>query len=69
MVNTEKALRPGKLKIGFPQILIRIAPALRVEKQPMTIAAARELTRKLEEAIATLRQPYGEPAHAWIDEE
>jgi len=67
MVNTEKALRPVRVKIGLPQILIRVAPALQVEKQRVTLAAARDLTRRLEEAIATLREPYGAPAHAWLD--
>ena len=66
-INTEKALRPYKVKIGLPQITIRVAPALRVEKQKPTVAVARDLTRLLEDAIADLRQPYGQPAHAWMD--
>jgi 1-acyl-sn-glycerol-3-phosphate acyltransferase len=66
-INTEKALRPNRVKIGFPQILIKVAPALRVEKQKATVAIARDLTRLLEDAIADLRQPFGEPAHVWID--
>jgi 1-acyl-sn-glycerol-3-phosphate acyltransferase len=66
-VNTEKALRPRKFKVGFPQIFIRVAPALRVEKQKATVAVARDLTRLLEDAIADLRQPYAQPAHAWIE--
>ena len=66
-INTEKALRPYKVKVGLPQITIRVAPALRVEKQKPTVAVARDLTRLLEDAIADLRQPYGQPAHAWMD--
>jgi 1-acyl-sn-glycerol-3-phosphate acyltransferase len=66
-VNTEKALRPRKVKVGLPQIFIRVAPALRVEKQKATVAVARDLTRLLEDAIADLREPYGQPAHAWIE--
>jgi 1-acyl-sn-glycerol-3-phosphate acyltransferase len=66
-INTEKALRPRKFKMGLPQITIRVAPALRVEKQKATVAVARDLTRLLEDAIADLRQPFGEPAHAWIE--
>jgi hypothetical protein len=38
-----------------------------VEKQKPTVAVARDLTRLLEDAIADLRQPYGQPAHAWMD--
>jgi hypothetical protein len=30
-------------------------------------AAARELTRRLEDAIADLRRPYGDPLHVWIE--
>jgi 1-acyl-sn-glycerol-3-phosphate acyltransferase len=67
MVNTEKALRPHKVKVGFPKITIRVAPGLRVEKQKATVAVARDLTRLLEDAIADLRQPFGQPAHAWIE--
>jgi len=66
-INTEKALRPRKFKMGLPQITIRVAPALRVEKQKATVAVARDLTRLLEDAIADLREPYGQPAHAWIE--
>jgi 1-acyl-sn-glycerol-3-phosphate acyltransferase len=67
MVNTEKALRPRKVKVGLPQITIRVAPALRVEKQKATVAVARDLTRLVEDAIADLRRPFGQPAHAWIE--
>ena len=67
MVNTEKALRPRKVKIGFPRIRILVAPPLRVEKQRATVAVARDLTRMLEDAIADLRTPFGQPSHAWID--
>lgn len=67
LVNTEKALRPRKVKIGFPQVRICVAPAISVERQKPTVAVARELTRVLEEAIVDLGRPYGEPAHAWID--
>jgi 1-acyl-sn-glycerol-3-phosphate acyltransferase len=67
MVNTEKALRPRKTRIGFPQIRILVAPPLRVDKQRATVAVARDLTRLLEDAIADLRTPFGQPAHAWID--
>jgi 1-acyl-sn-glycerol-3-phosphate acyltransferase len=66
MVNTEKALRPRKVKIGFPQIRILVAPPLRVERQRATVAVARDLTRLLEDAIADLRAPFGQPAHAWV---
>jgi 1-acyl-sn-glycerol-3-phosphate acyltransferase len=67
MVNTERALRPRKIKIGFPRIRVLVAPPLRVEKQRATVAVARDLTRLLEDAIADLRTPFGHPAHAWIE--
>jgi 1-acyl-sn-glycerol-3-phosphate acyltransferase len=67
MIHTEKALRPRRVKVGFPRILIRVAPALRVEKQRPTVAVARDLTRLVEDAIADLRHPFGQPAHSWIE--
>ncbi len=67
LVNTEKALRPAKPKIGFPKIRILVGCPLEVDRQRPTVASARELTRQLEETIADLRRPFGPPAHAWLD--
>ena len=44
-----------------------VAGPILVEPQRPTLAAAKELTDRLERTILELRRPYGEPAHAWID--
>ena len=67
LVGTEKALRPHRLKVGRPHIRVLVARPLEVARQRPTIAAAKALTGRLEDAIAELRAPYGPPAHAWID--
>ena len=67
LVNTEKVLRPVKPKLGLPKVRIVVGKPLVVTPQRPTIAAARELTRRLEEAIAELGRPYGPPAHVWLD--
>jgi 1-acyl-sn-glycerol-3-phosphate acyltransferase len=67
LVGTEQALRPRRPKVGFPRIRVLVARPLEVAKQRPTLIAARELTRRVEEAIADLRRPYGPPQHAWID--
>ena len=66
LVGTERALRPHRLRIGLPRITILVGEPLRVEPQRPTSPAARELTAAVEDAIAELRRPYGEPAHVWI---
>ena len=67
LVGTERAWRPRKPKFGLPKIRILVARPLEGAPQRPTLVAARELTRRIEEAIAELRRPYGEPRHAWID--
>lgn len=67
LVGTERAWRPRRPKFGLPRIRILVARPLEVAPQRPTLVAARELTRRIEEAIADLRRPYGEPRHAWID--
>lgn len=67
LVNTEKALRPSKPKIGFPKIKILVGEPRRLEPQRPTVASARALTRELEEAIEELRRPFGPPDHVWLD--
>jgi 1-acyl-sn-glycerol-3-phosphate acyltransferase len=67
LVGTEAIVRPGRLRVGLPKIRVLIGAAIGVEQQKPTITASKALTRRLEDAIAELRRPYGEPARAWID--
>jgi 1-acyl-sn-glycerol-3-phosphate acyltransferase len=67
LVGTEKALRPHRFKIGRPRIRVLVARRLDVAKQRPTIAAAKELTARIEEAVTDLQAPFGPPAHVWID--
>ncbi len=68
MVGTERALRPGRFKLGRPRVKVLVGEAIEVARGRPTIVAAKALTRRIEEAIAELRAPYGPPAHAWYDE-
>jgi 1-acyl-sn-glycerol-3-phosphate acyltransferase len=65
LVGTERALRPGKFKIGFPRVLVLVGEPIVVEKSKPNLAAAKALTDRIEAAIEELREPYGPPAHAW----
>jgi 1-acyl-sn-glycerol-3-phosphate acyltransferase len=67
LVNTEKALRPSKPRVGLPKITILVGEPRTFEPQRPTVASARALTRELEEAIENLRRPYGPPDHVWLD--
>jgi 1-acyl-sn-glycerol-3-phosphate acyltransferase len=67
LVGTERALRPGKPKLGLPRVTVLVGDPIEVAQARPTLAAARVLTDRLEAAIAALREPYGEPAHAWRD--
>jgi 1-acyl-sn-glycerol-3-phosphate acyltransferase len=67
LVNTEKALRPSKPRIGFPQIRIMVGEPIEVEPQRPTVASAKQLTKVLEETIEELRRPFGPPDHVWLD--
>ena len=67
LVGTEQAVRPHRLRLGLPRIRILVGRPLEVATERPRLAAAREVTRRLEDAIADLRRPYGEPLHAWID--
>jgi hypothetical protein len=68
-VNTEKVLPPNRFKPRPARVRILIGEPIRVDPvesgQKLRDAATR-LTEELEQAIADLRRPYGEPAHAWI---
>ena len=68
LVGTEQAVRPHRLRVGLPRIRILVGRPYEVAKARPTVTAARELTRRMENAIADLRQPYGEPRHVWIDQ-
>jgi 1-acyl-sn-glycerol-3-phosphate acyltransferase len=68
LVGTEQALRPHRFKLGLPRIRVLVGRPFEVAGSRPTVAAARELTRRIEDAIADLRRPYGEPRHAWIDD-
>ena len=67
MVGTEKALRPGRFKLGLPRVRVIVGEPIEVEPAKPTPEAAGALTQRVEEAIGVLRAPYGEPAHAWFD--
>jgi hypothetical protein len=67
IVNSERAIRPRKLKIGFPRVLVLVGQPLEVDRSKPTVAVARDLTARLEAAVDELRAPYGPPEHAWID--
>jgi 1-acyl-sn-glycerol-3-phosphate acyltransferase len=67
LVNTEKAFRPSKPRMGFPKIRILVGEPRKVEPQRPTVASARALTRELEESIEQLRQPFGPPDHVWLN--
>jgi 1-acyl-sn-glycerol-3-phosphate acyltransferase len=69
LVGTEQLLRPRRFKVGLPRLRILVGRPIHVEPAPPTVVAARELTRRVEEAVAELRRPYGEPNHAWADED
>ena len=67
LINTEKALRPHRLRIGFPRVLVLAGEPIEVPRQEPTQEAVAALTARLEQAIEGLRAPFGPPAHAWID--
>jgi 1-acyl-sn-glycerol-3-phosphate acyltransferase len=67
LVGTERLVRPHRVKLGLPKLRILVGRPLDVAGQRPTLVAARRLTRHVEEAIAELRHPYGEPRHVWID--
>jgi 1-acyl-sn-glycerol-3-phosphate acyltransferase len=69
IVGSERALRPGKFKVGFPRVHVLVCEPIVVEPGRPTIAAAKELTGQLEAAIEEARLPFGPPAHAWYPEE
>ncbi len=69
IVGSERALRPGKFKLGLPRIRVLVGEPIQVEQRRPTVAAAKELTARIERAIEDAREPYGPPAHAWFPDE
>jgi hypothetical protein len=69
LVGGEKALRPGRFKLGLPKICVIVGEPIEVEATRPSIAAAKALTARLEAAIEAAREPYGPPAHAWFSDE
>jgi 1-acyl-sn-glycerol-3-phosphate acyltransferase len=62
LVNTERALRPRRPKVGLPRIHAHVAEPL----DPST-GTVEELTAEAERRVEELRRPYGPPAHVWFD--
>jgi 1-acyl-sn-glycerol-3-phosphate acyltransferase len=69
IVGSERALRPAKFKIGLPRIRIIVCEPIDVAQTRPTVAAAKELTARVEHVIEAARAPYGPPAHAWYPEQ
>jgi hypothetical protein len=69
LVGGEKALRPGRFKLGLPRIRVIVGEPIEVQATRPSIAAAKALTARLEAAIEDAREPYGPPAHAWYPDE
>lgn len=67
LVNTEKAFRPSKPRVGLPKIRILVGEPIEVARERPTVASARDLTRQLEGTIEELRTPFGPPDHVWLD--
>lgn len=67
LVHTEKVWPPKRVKIRLTRVRIVIGEPIRVERAAATREAVVRLTQQLEEVIAELRAPYGEPAHVWLD--
>ena len=62
LVNTERALRPRRPKLGLPKIHVHVAEPL-----DSTRGTVAELTKEAERRVEELRRPYGPPAHVWFD--
>ena len=69
IVGSERALRPGKFRIGLPRIRVLAGEPIEVVQAQPSVASAKALTARVEEAIEELRRPYGPPAHAWYADE
>ena len=68
LANTEKALRPHRVRLGFPRVVIVVGEPVEVRRQEPTREAVTELTARIQHAIEELRAPFGPPAHVWIED-
>lgn len=69
LVGSERALRPVRLRVGFPSVKVLVGEPIRVEAGPVTIAGAKCLTERVRSAVEELRAPYGPPAHVTFTRE
>jgi len=63
IVDSEKALRPVRVKVGFPSVRVLVGEPIAVERAPSTIAEAKALTARARDAVDALRAPSPPPAH------
>jgi 1-acyl-sn-glycerol-3-phosphate acyltransferase len=66
IIGSERALRPRKPKLGLPRIKLLVGEPIPVETTKPSVASAKALTARVEDAIEELRAPYGPPAHVWF---
>jgi 1-acyl-sn-glycerol-3-phosphate acyltransferase len=66
LVGTERSIQPRTHRIGLPQVTIVVGEPLSTVGAEPARKTAVQLTKRLEEEIAELRRPYGEPDHAWF---
>lgn len=63
IVDSEKALRPARVRVGLPSVKVLVGEPIAVEPGPATIAQAKALTTRARDAVEALRAPYPPPAH------
>lgn len=66
IINSEKALRPAKPKLGLPRILVLVGEPILSPAGRVTVAKAKALTERIERAVEELREPFDPPAQAWL---
>ena len=54
IVGSERALRPGKFKLGLPRIKVIVGEAIPVERVKPSVATAKALTTRIELAVEAL---------------
>ena len=62
IVDSEKALRPVRVKIGFPSVKVLVGEPIVIERGASTIAEAKALTAQVRDAVEALRAAYPPPA-------
>jgi 1-acyl-sn-glycerol-3-phosphate acyltransferase len=67
LINTEKALRPHRIRVGLPRVTIVVGEAIQVERQEQTADAETALTAQLERAVQELLAPFEPPDHVWME--